>query len=78
MDDPSSLVSPKAEPAATQVSVEQVSASNVTFSHALQTIQEPDVCRHPIAGCSTLLTAPAFRETFSLQRNAEMYIPFEI
>ena len=43
MEDPSSIVSPKAEPSATQVNVEQVSASNITFSQALQTVQETDV-----------------------------------
>ncbi|TCD60700.1 palmitoyltransferase akr1 [Steccherinum ochraceum] len=43
MDDPSSsLVSPKAEPSASQINVEQVAASNITFAQGLQTVQEPD------------------------------------
>ncbi|KAH8092203.1 palmitoyltransferase AKR1 [Cristinia sonorae] len=42
MDDPTSVVSPKAVPSASQVNPEQAAGSSITFSQALQTIQEPE------------------------------------
>ncbi|KAH9932845.1 palmitoyltransferase AKR1 [Amylocystis lapponica] len=42
MSDPTSIVSPKADPSATAVTTSSVSATHLTFTQALQTVQEQD------------------------------------
>lgn len=79
MDDPSSIVSSKAEPSATQVNVEQVAGSNITFAQALQTVQETDVrcytaSLHHVASSAHAIhgrNRVVYRAISSLQPNVE-------
>lgn len=43
MDDPPPNLTSRAEPSASTVSAETATATHLTFSQALQTVQEPDV-----------------------------------